>query len=268
MLPCCGGEFAGFVDDGDEGEVVAFANFKIGVVVGGGKFDDAGAEGFFDEIVGDDGDFAGGEGELDMFVDDVLVTGVVWVDGEGGVTEHGFGAGGRNDDFAVAVGEGVGDVVESTLLFVVGDFDVGEGGLVLDAEVDGFFAAVDEAVVPHFFEGGVGGVDDVRVESEGEGGPIEGGAEGAELELHVAALFLYKVPGHLVEFFPAVVEAAVALAFELFFEDDPGFEAGVVGAGDVPGGVALLSVIADEDVFYGDGEAVADVEVAVGVGRW
>lgn len=47
------------------------------------------------------------------------------------------------------------------------DFDVGEGGLVLRAEVDELFAAVNHAVVPHFFEGFVDAGDDVFVESEG-----------------------------------------------------------------------------------------------------
>ena len=41
---------------------MAFADFEIRVVVGGGDFDDAGAERFFDEVVGDDGDFAVHEG--------------------------------------------------------------------------------------------------------------------------------------------------------------------------------------------------------------
>ena len=166
-----------------------------------------------------------------------MIAFVVGVYGDGGVAEHGFGAGGGDDDFAGAVCEGVGDVPESALLFAVVDLYVGEGGLVFGAEVDGFFASVDEIVVPHLFEGGVGGVDDFLVEGEGEGGPIEGGAEGAKLELHLAALFVDEVPGHRVELFPAVIEATVALAFEVFFENDPSFEAGVVGAGEIPGGV-------------------------------
>ena len=54
----------------------------------------------------------------------------------------------------------------------MGDFDVGEGGLVLGAEVDGLLASVNETIIPHLLEGGVGGVDDFLVEGEGEGGPI------------------------------------------------------------------------------------------------
>ena len=86
------------------------------------------------------------------------------------------------------------------------------------------------------------------------------------MEFHVATLLGDEVPSHLVEFFPAVVESAVALGFEVLFENYPGFEAGVIGARDEPGGVAFEPVVSDKGVFDGDGEAVADVEIAVGVG--
>ena len=115
------------------------------------------------------------------------------------------------------------------------DFDVGEGGLVGGAEVDEFFAAVDEVVIPHVLEGGVDGFDDFGVEGEGEAAPVAGGAEGAELELHVAALLLDEVPNSFVELVAGEIEATLPCCFELFFVDDPGFEAGVIGAGDVPG---------------------------------
>ena len=65
-----------------------------------------------------------------------------------------------------------------------------------------------------------------------------------------------------------MVEATVVLGLEVFFEDDPGFEASVVGAGEEPGGIAFEAVVANEDVFDGDGKTVTDVEVAVSVGRW
>ena len=56
------------------------------------------------------------------------------------------------------------------------DLDVGEGGLVLGAEVDEFLATVNHAIVPHFFEGGVDAVDNVLVEGKGEVVPRAGGA--------------------------------------------------------------------------------------------
>jgi len=167
-----------------------------------------------------------------------LIAFVIWVNGDGGVAKHGFGASSGDDEFTVPVGQGVGDVVKGALLFFMGDFDISEGGLMFGTEIDGFFTSVDEVIVPHLLEGGVGGVDNFGIKSEGEGRPIERSAEGAELELHVAALFGDEVPGHLVELFPAVVEATIALRFEVFFENDPSFEAGMVSTGQEPSGIA------------------------------
>lgn len=107
------------------------------------------------------------------------------------------------------VGKGVGDVPEGAGFFSVDNFDVGEGGLMFGAEIDEFFASVNEVVVPHLFEGGVNLGDDFGVESEGEGGPIARGAEGTELEFHVAALFLDEIPDLLVELVAGEIEAAL-----------------------------------------------------------
>ena len=134
-------------------------------------------------------------------------------------------------------------------LVEVFDFDVGEGGLVFGAVVDEFFAAVNHAVVPHFFESLVDAGDDVFIESEGEVVPSARGAEGANLEFHVSPLFLDEVPDFGVEFVAGVFEAGVTDAFEGALIDDPSFEAGVVGAGDVPSAVAAEAVVAGEGVF-------------------
>ncbi len=87
-------------------EVVALAGGVVVGIVGRGHLHDAGAEGGIDEeAVGDDGDFAADEGDDDGFSDEVFVAGVVGVDGDGGVAEHGFGAGGGDDEVFGGPGE-------------------------------------------------------------------------------------------------------------------------------------------------------------------
>ena len=93
------------------------------------------------------------------------------------------------------------------------DFDVGESGLVVWAVVDEFFATVNHAVVPHFFESAVNARDDVFVESESEVVPCARGAESADLKFHVSPLFLDEVPDFSVEFVAGVFEAGVADSF-------------------------------------------------------
>lgn len=85
------------------------------------------------------------------------------------------------------------------------------------------------------------------------------------MELHVAALFFDEVPDAGVKFVAGEFEAGVAVLFEGAFVDDPSFEAGMVGTGDIPGGVAAETVVASKGIFEGDSEAVADVEITVSV---
>ncbi len=76
-----------FGDNRDTFEVMAFTNFKIVEIVGGGNLDGAGAVLGVGVFVGDDGDFAVGEREFDETTDEVLIAGIIGVDRDGSVTE-------------------------------------------------------------------------------------------------------------------------------------------------------------------------------------
>lgn len=234
---------------------MTLANFEIVEVVGGGNLDGAGAVLGVGVFVGDDGDFAVGEGEFDKTTDEVLIAGIIRVDRDGSVTEESFGASGTDDDFGmfdvrIIVGSAVrggaeliGDFPEVAVFVFVLDFDIGEGGLVLRTEIDEFFAAVDHTVVPHFLEGFVNAGDNVFIKSKSQVGPGAGGTKGANLEFHVAALLFDKVPDAGVEFIAIEFEAGMTFFFEGAFVDDPSLEAGVVGARDVPSRLAAETVI-------------------------
>ena len=72
--------------------------------------------------------------------------------------------------------------------------DVGKACLMLDTEVYHSFAAVDQLILPHLFEGIIDTINYFFVEGKDKRIPIDAGAESPELEFHVAALFVDKVP--------------------------------------------------------------------------
>lgn len=76
-----------FGDNRDTFEVMAFTNFKIVEIVGGGNLDGAGAVLGVGVFVGNDGDLAVGEREFDKAADEVLIAGIIGVDRDGSVTE-------------------------------------------------------------------------------------------------------------------------------------------------------------------------------------
>ena len=138
----------------------------------------------------------------------------------------------------------------------------------LGAVVDEFFASVNETIIPHFFEGGIDAVNDVFVESKSKVIPRAGSAESAKLEFHIATLLGDKIPDSSVEFVAVEFKTSMALLFEILFVNNPGFEASVVGAWNIPRRFAFEAIIANEGIFGGYGEAVTDVEVSVGVRGW
>ena len=216
FLDCQAGKATGdfghatvFADDLDDPEMMALTDFPVVEVVRGGNLDNTGAEAHVDHFVSDDFylkrpiDAFDGDGLADV----LLVTLVVRVDGDGGITEFGLGASRGESERTVL------DVIERGFLFFVVDFDVGESGLVVRAEIDQFFATIDHTIVPHFFESRVDAGDDVFVESESEVGPSTRGAERADLELHVATLLLDEVPDARIELVAVKIEARMAFFF-------------------------------------------------------
>ena len=167
-----------------------------------------------------------------------------------------------------STGDLVGDVPEVTGFVLMLDFDVSESGLVMRTEIDEFFATIDHAIVPHLFKSFIDAGDNVFVKSEGEVIPSTGGTKSTKLEFHIAALLLYEIPDAGIEFVARVFKTSVAFFFESALVDDPSFEAGVIGAGNIPSVFATEAVVASEGIFEGNGETMADVEIAVGVGGW
>ena len=87
-------DVAGLVHHVDGGQIVALAECEVVGVVGGRDLDRAGAEVAADPFVEDDGDFAADERQAELFAVEMQVALVFRMDGDGGVAEHGFGAGG------------------------------------------------------------------------------------------------------------------------------------------------------------------------------
>ncbi len=87
------------------------------------------------------------------------------------------------------------------------------------------------------------------------------------MEFHGAALFGNKVPDFLVELVAGVLKAGVALFFKILLVNNPCLEAGMVRTRDIPSGITTQTVIASQGVLEGNSEAVADMKIAVGVGR-
>ena len=191
-------------EDHDHGQIVAQRAGVVVEVVRASDLDAAGAEFGVDEIVGDDGDVAVAQRQLDQLADQVLVARVFRMHAERAVGQHGLGARGgdgqaaQRDALAVLVGdglravdEGVEDVPHVAVGFLGHHFQVGHGRQQLGIPVDQALAAVDQALFMQAHEGLDHAARHALVHGEVLARPVGGRAQAADLSGDRAAgLFL------------------------------------------------------------------------------
>ena len=120
------------IHDVDDGKVVPQADLVVGLVMGRGDLEDAGAELEVNRLVTDDRQLhldIHGEGAADMLPDQVGVAGVLRIHGDGRVAHDRLGTGGRNlEPCAGALYDLELEVVEEALLLLRDDLLVAQRG--------------------------------------------------------------------------------------------------------------------------------------------
>ena len=265
-------EFAGVfvhgavvVEHANDGQIVALGDLEVVGVVRRGHLHRAGAELQIGIVVGDDGNFAVHDRQGDGLAYHVLVALVGGVDAHAGIAQHGFRAGGGDDDIAVRAG--IADVPEVGILLHILHFRVGKGSLAGGAPVDDARAAVNQALFIQAHKGFAHGAAEALVHGKALARPIAGNAQLAKLLDDAAAVFLFPGPGALQEAFAADVLLGDALGLERLDHLDFRGDGGMVGAGHPQGGVALHAMIANQHILRHFVQRVADVELAGDVRR-
>ena len=262
-----------FVEDVQQRQVVALADFIVVEIVGRGDLHAAGAEFRVAIVVRDDRDTAANQRQFDELADQRLVALVVRVNSDGGIAEHGFRTGGGNDQVIVAlgglgaIGQRILEVPQEAFLVVVFHFEVGNRRVQLSVPVDQTLAAVDQAVFMQAHEGFFYGFGQAVVHGEALAAPVYGRTQATDLTADIAAGLVLPFPDFLQEFLATQVVTVLAGGFQLAFHQHLGGDTGVVGA-RLPQGVATLHAAeADQRIHDRIVEAMAHVQAASDV-RW
>ena len=255
------------VHDRDDGQPVALAEVEVCRVMARRDLEGAGAELRLDGIVANDGDAPAEDGQHHFLADELRVARVVGVHGNGGVAEQRLGAGRRDSQAAVAIHQGVVDVVEMALGLAVLDLQVGEGRGTAGAPVDDALAAVDQALSVQVHKGMAHGAAGAGVEREGLPRPIAAHAEAAVLLADAAPRLADPVPDALQELLAAEVVAGEAFGGKLSFHDHLRRDARMVEAGEPEGGLAQHAAPTGQGVLDRRALGVAEVELAGHVRR-
>jgi len=237
--------FGVFVEDVQQWQVMALADFVVVEIVGRGDFHAAGAEFRIAVIVSDDRDAATNQWQLNKLADQGLVAFVFRVYRNGSVAEHGFWTGGSNHQVIQtfggfgAVSQRVAQVPQETFLVVVFHFKVGNCGVQLGVPVDQTLAAVDQTVFVQANKGFFHGFGQAVIHGEAFAAPVYGRAKATDLTADVAAGLVFPFPDLVQELLAAQVMAVQTLCFDLTLNQHLGGDTRVVGA-RLPQGVATL----------------------------
>ena len=255
------------VQDQDLLQTVAQADLEVVGVMAGGHLHAAGAEFHVHVLVGHDGDLPSHEGEDAGLAHQMGVAFVRGIDGHAGVAQHGLRPRGGHDHVLVAVLDGILQMPQLAGLLLVFHLGVAQGSGAVGAPVDDAAALVDQAFLVKADEDFADRPGALLVHGEAQAGPVAAGAQRLQLLQNAAAVLLLPGPHLVQELLAAKIETGQALAAQLLLHLDLGGDAGVVGAGQPEGGVALHPLVADQGVLDGLVESVPQMELPRHVGR-
>src|SRR3569833_3250836 len=204
---------------------------------------------------------------------EVRVALVLWMDSYSDVTEHGLGSGCRDDQklagvLAVGANYGIANLPEVSLVLVVNDFEVANGGLAPRAPVDDIGAAIDQALYVESDKRFADGNRKPLVHCEVLTIPVNGCAESLHLIQNGSAVVPLPLPHTLNESLAPHLLALLAFGRELPLHHHLRRDARVVRAGQPEQAVSAHTVPAGEDVHLRLVEHVAHVQAARHVRRW
>ena len=104
-------------EDIDQGELVTLADFVVIKVMGWGDLDTAGPKAGVHVVVSNNRDLAPDQGQGHGLADEMLIALILWVYGNGTITEHGLRSGGGDDKVAVTLSQGIAEVPEVAIFF-------------------------------------------------------------------------------------------------------------------------------------------------------
>ena len=195
------------------------------------------------------------------------IAGVVAVDGDGGIAQHRLGTGGRQLQHLARLLDGIEQMPEVAVLFLILDLSIRDGGVAVRTPVDHPVAAVDQLLVVQTDEHFLDGVGAALIHGEALTLPVAARAELLQLADDTVAVLGLPIPCTLEEAVAADHLLGQALGAHGLHDLGLGGDGRMVRAGDPQGGVALHPLGADQDILHGVIQCMAHVQLAGDVRR-
>jgi len=187
-----------FVEDIEDGQLMALADFEVVGIVCRCNFEGSGAEGRIDIGIGDDRNSFIDEWNQDQLADPGLVAFVIGMHGDGGIRHDGFRSLGSNNDALGGIGgQGIADMKKPGIFLFVNDFFVGEYGFRFAVPVGHAAAPVDFTFIEQVYEDLGNGIGEGRFHGKPGSFPIAGSPQAFELIQDDAPILFLPVKGML-----------------------------------------------------------------------
>jgi len=273
------------IEDIHKLEVGLGSALEIVVIVSGSDLDGTSTEFGIDQfIISDDlHDSTGNERMFKFLSNEVLVSRILGVDGNGGITQHGFNTGGGDDNFLISSLDLVGELDEDTefvFAIVAGDrqesglvqififnFYVRKGSLELAAPVDQSVRSVDKALFKESDEGFRDTLAELVIHGEDHSVPIDGGTELFELIMDTITVLMLPFPDLFQELFSSQIVLIDTFLIQHSFDDGLSTNTGMIKTRKPAGNITSHSMPSDQSIFDSSSQSVTNVEVTSNVGR-
>ena len=256
------------VEDVDHLEAIALANLEVVEVVRRGDLYCARTGLRVSIVIAGNGNKATDQRQVDGLADQRLIARVFGVHHHAGIAKHGFRAGGGNGDMApILAVDGVAEVPEMTIDFLLFDLKVGNRSLELGVPVHQPLVLVDQALAVELDKGGFHRLAQTLVHGEALARPVRRCAEVTQLLGDCAARLLAPFPRAAQELVPADILLGQAFGVELAVDDRLHGDTSVVGAGLMQHVALAHAVVADQHVLQRERQTVPHVQ-RTGDVRW
>ncbi len=249
-------------------QAVPLAHFKVVGVVARGYFDAARAKILFHIFIRENGQLPAEQRQKSVFAVKMEIPLVLWVDGDAGIAQNGFGPGGGDNHILPGLLHLVFDVPQMALLLGVFHLGIRKGGGAMGAPVDNPMAPVDQALLIQVFKRLTHRLRAAFVHGEAAAPPVWRGAQLFLLVQNPAAVLLLPLPHSVKKFLPPQIIASFLLVFpQILLHFDLGGDAGMVHPRRPQGGIPLHPLLANQRILQSHVKSVAHMQLSGDVGR-
>ena len=256
------------VQDIDLRQIVTLADLEIVRVMCRCDLYRTGSEGHIGMLITDDRDLTIRERKLHHLTDHILITRVLRIDGDSGITEQRLRTGGCDLDLAGTIRERIEDMPEVAFLLLMVYLCITEGSMADRTPVDDSGALIDVALLIQIDEGRLNGVCAALVHGEAKSVPVGTGADLVELVDDSGLVLLLPLPGLLQEALTTELVLIDALLLQLIRDLYLGCNRGMITARLPQCLIALHTLPADQGVLQCVVEGMAHVQLTGYVWWW